>query len=328
MSTPAQLREAQEVTRLFQAAIAAEGGKAAIEALADWRGEPVNWTGPQATAWINRAVRRVLARRAVSRELGIAYYRLVRALALGVTVPRPGVSEAGVTLGDLRRAFEAAADAKVPANFRAPDVAIEVDPSLDSVLAENDAAEREARSEAQTVLYAHGPRSLAKKLAALQEEIKRNEAKPAVEVDAARDKAHRESGARASAAEGRMAMNGARGVVFDAINADPKALGWARVSDGDPCYFCAMLLSRGFVYKSESSATFGDGDLYHDNCQCSAVPVFSVEQYKNDPQFDANRRYKAAWKDHKNDWRGFINAERRAARSSGQPTETAQEASE
>lgn len=40
--------------------------------------------------------------------------------------------------------------------------------------------------------------------------------------------------------------------------------GWARVSDGAPCSFCAMLVSRGPVYSSRGS--FGA----HDRCGCSA----------------------------------------------------------
>lgn len=54
---------------------------------------------------------------------------------------------------------------------------------------------------------------------------------------------------------------------------DDDALGWARVSDSSPCYFCAMLVSRGPVY-SALTARF----QAHDGCGCSAKPVM-----KNDP---------------------------------------------
>jgi hypothetical protein len=60
---------------------------------------------------------------------------------------------------------------------------------------------------------------------------------------------------------------------------DEEALGWARISDGDPCSWCAMLVSRGAVYKS--GATAGDvrygGTRYHDHDGCQAVPVFSYD---------------------------------------------------
>jgi hypothetical protein len=52
-------------------------------------------------------------------------------------------------------------------------------------------------------------------------------------------------------------------------DADDDARGWARVSDGKPCYFCAMLVSRGPVY-SGLTAKF----RAHDGCGCSAKPVF------------------------------------------------------
>jgi len=40
--------------------------------------------------------------------------------------------------------------------------------------------------------------------------------------------------------------------------------GWARVSDGNPCHFCAMLVSRGPVY-SDDTVRFHA----HDGCGCS-----------------------------------------------------------
>jgi hypothetical protein len=62
--------------------------------------------------------------------------------------------------------------------------------------------------------------------------------------------------------------------IIDLSQADPNASGWARVGDGDPCYFCAMLIGRGPVYHSQASASFHA----HDGCGCSARIVF-----KNDP---------------------------------------------
>ena len=52
-------------------------------------------------------------------------------------------------------------------------------------------------------------------------------------------------------------------------NEDGDSRGWARVSDGKPCHFCAMLLGRGPVYSS-GTAHFEA----HDGCGCSAKPVF------------------------------------------------------
>lgn len=49
--------------------------------------------------------------------------------------------------------------------------------------------------------------------------------------------------------------------------------GYSRVPEGDACAFCIMLASRGFVYTSKEKAERAqDGDVYHDNCRCVAVP--------------------------------------------------------
>lgn len=50
-------------------------------------------------------------------------------------------------------------------------------------------------------------------------------------------------------------------------------LKWARVPmGGETCDFCLMLASRGFVYKSASTA--GEGNHYHRSCRCKIVPGF------------------------------------------------------
>lgn len=54
---------------------------------------------------------------------------------------------------------------------------------------------------------------------------------------------------------------------------DPSAAGWRRVTSGG-CKFCRMLADRGAVF-IESTARFAA----HPNCNCSAQPVFSSEDY-------------------------------------------------
>lgn len=75
---------------------------------------------------------------------------------------------------------------------------------------------------------------------------------------------------RASGAISRHIVDGGRQTILDSVAADPEAIGWARVTDGDPCYFCLTLASRGAVYKSEQTADF----QAHDHCACVAMPVF------------------------------------------------------
>lgn len=58
------------------------------------------------------------------------------------------------------------------------------------------------------------------------------------------------------------------------------AIGYVRVVDANPCPFCAMLASRGAVYRSDafshSNALFsGDGEFkVHDGCGCTLEPVY------------------------------------------------------
>lgn len=77
--------------------------------------------------------------------------------------------------------------------------------------------------------------------------------------------------AASSRAGMRHVMNGGRDTITRTIDADPKAIGWIRVTSGKACAFCAMLSSRGPVYKSEGTAKFKS----HDGCSCSAEPTYS-----------------------------------------------------
>lgn len=71
----------------------------------------------------------------------------------------------------------------------------------------------------------------------------------------------------------RQTMMGGRLTVAATTGKDRRALGWRRVTDGNPCAFCALLASRGPVYQSEATA---DGVVYHGHCGCSAEPSYTV----------------------------------------------------
>lgn len=86
---------------------------------------------------------------------------------------------------------------------------------------------------------------------------------------------------RAAAAAARHVANGGREQVQASSKADPRAVGWVRVTSSDPCYFCALLASRPPVYKEDSfdaSDALFDGPgrhKVHDNCSCSMRPIYS-----------------------------------------------------
>ncbi|QHB36586.1 capsid maturation protease and VIP2-like ADP-ribosyltransferase toxin [Arthrobacter phage Adolin] len=68
----------------------------------------------------------------------------------------------------------------------------------------------------------------------------------------------------------RLTLEGGRDQLIRLTKEDSLALGWSRVSDGQPCHFCAMLLGRGPVYTSKQTARFEA----HNGCGCSVRPFF------------------------------------------------------
>jgi hypothetical protein len=78
----------------------------------------------------------------------------------------------------------------------------------------------------------------------------------------------------------RIALDGARQTVLDAAETDTNKVRFFRVTDGDPCYFCALLASRGAVYRSAFNA--GDGNTYHNDCGCTVGVTFK-SGHKVDP---------------------------------------------
>ncbi|QUW18886.1 hypothetical protein [Agrococcus sp. Marseille-Q4369] len=74
----------------------------------------------------------------------------------------------------------------------------------------------------------------------------------------------------------RQVLRGGRLIVDRSTRADGRAVGWRRVTDGDPCPFCGMLASRGPVYGSRQRAQEigGSGLRYHGGCGCTAEIVY------------------------------------------------------
>lgn len=70
----------------------------------------------------------------------------------------------------------------------------------------------------------------------------------------------------------RQAMMGGRLTIAATAGHDRKAVGWRRVTDGNPCAFCAMLAARGPIYRDAASSA---GLRYHAHCGCTAEPAYS-----------------------------------------------------
>jgi hypothetical protein len=67
----------------------------------------------------------------------------------------------------------------------------------------------------------------------------------------------------------RHVLNAGRKTVEASVMADRQAIGWRRVTSGSACEFCAMLASRGTVYKSETIDFSA-----HRHCACFPEPSF------------------------------------------------------
>lgn len=99
---------------------------------------------------------------------------------------------------------------------------------------------------------------------------------------------------RLSGATQREVAGGARVTVEDNVEKDPAKPRFARHASSNACAFCALLASRGPVYRSAQAA--GDGHKYHDHCHCVAVPVWG-DKYEAAPyvaQWES--AYKQAYK--------------------------------
>lgn len=87
--------------------------------------------------------------------------------------------------------------------------------------------------------------------------------------------AHSAAGSIGSGTVDALGMDGGREVINKAIREDRLVKLVARGTSSDPCAFCAMLASRGFVYKSEKTAYVGDDvEKVHINCHCFPIVRF------------------------------------------------------
>lgn len=96
----------------------------------------------------------------------------------------------------------------------------------------------------------------------------------------------------------RHAQNGGRQSIIDAADGDALALGYVRVTKAKPCFFCAMLASRGLVFAEDSfddsdPRFTGDGNAkVHDECGCTMKPVYNR---KTDQALAATKDFEDMW---------------------------------
>lgn len=105
----------------------------------------------------------------------------------------------------------------------------------------------------------------------------------------------------------RHVSDAARSTVNRTVLGDSKAHGVARVTDAKACAFCAMLASRGPVYKSKMTADFKS----HYKCGCHSEPVYSLSAYTW-PGGERSKRYAELYAAEAKGKRDPLNAFRRA----------------
>lgn len=91
---------------------------------------------------------------------------------------------------------------------------------------------------------------------------------------------------RVAGAVTNLVLSGGRRTLVESVRADRQAEGWQRVTSGSPCAFCAMVASRGPLFKTDRTARF----QAHDHCACSAEPY-----YRGSRPLATNTRLAEAW---------------------------------
>ncbi|KWT60619.1 hypothetical protein ADL21_18310 [Streptomyces albus subsp. albus] len=303
------------------------GATASGQSLAQWSRVNPHSLEESGAAWLAWMLALIRGERRRSRNQAAAFYRLYRALETGHTLPPLSGEPVGeaTTLGALREEWAAQTGA-----VRMP----EPDDGQAIVLEGFDWPEEPAESHdraAVASLASQGP-------ARVREAVQRAQEAP-VEARGRLDDAGflqeleestQAAGRTAAMAADREALRAGRDLIDRASRQDRRVVGWARVTDGNPCAFCAMLASRGAIYTSRATAAGGgrrkpagspDGrrranrrppvaleDLtrYHNGCHCQTVPVYS----RNDFMTPQARDYDRQWQEVT---RGTTGAEARRA---------------
>ncbi|WP_338932629.1 hypothetical protein WEB32_29640 [Streptomyces netropsis] len=290
------------------------------------------------SAWLGYMLALVRGERRRSRAQAAAFLRLYRAMETGYTLPPPAGDSGGrtTTLGELREDWARQAD-----TIRTPEPddgdMIRIDGDFDWPEEPVDAFDRAAVAS----LVSQGPAKVRERVAQAAQEQARGRLDDAgfmQELESATTNA----GVTAAGAADREAIRSGRDLIDRAVQEDRRALGWARVTDGNPCSFCAMLAARGAVYKSRATAAAGgrrkprgsadgrnprnrrppvtlqDMTRYHYMCHCQVIPVYTwAERFTPDA---------AHWSDEwervisnnglsgleaRQEWRRHIDAQRR-----------------
>lgn len=178
---------------------------------------------------------------------------------------------------------------EIPLVFDFPDVERPIGVSVDSfrvpraALPPSPSAPRQQR----ITLQRFDPRDVAKSLI-IEANYMTKRAMPGIEEEIMQAASVRTVGTAV-----RESLNGGRGVTNNVVRLDRRVKGFARVTDSNPCPFCAILAARGAVYGRGSFIASDDRFVsnpdaptdvpdgwtnvakVHNNCRCQLRPVYT-----------------------------------------------------
>lgn len=131
------------------------------------------------------------------------------------------------------------------------------------------------------------------------------------------EKSHAGAGSMGSGTVDAAGIAGGRKAIDKALSKDRKVKMIARGTSSDPCAFCAMLASRGFVFTGATSGVGANEDFtvsqdikaYHDHCHCFPIVRFTTTSQLP----ELNQYFKEQWRDVTDGYSGLdaLNAWRR-----------------
>lgn len=151
----------------------------------------------------------------------------------------------------------------------------------------------------ETQLGDYFRRHLADLEGSLKAKVKSDEPDPEKREEALR-KVHEDAGNKLAGVVHKQGISAGTEAIRKVSGADKRVQVWARQTGPRPCSFCAMLASRGFVYKNKKVATKSykdriqsDGTMgfsvgaYHPNCACTAIPRWESVGENDVPELNA-----------------------------------------
>lgn len=311
------MNEIEALESLHRAAQARLGFAIALMSSRRW--EKVQATSPDKSGsqWADDVAAAVVEAQEVSADLARTYYQLARAIEIGATMGEP-INAGAFNLGSYRDSFISQilhVSLLGEDNERTPlhgliepheslellDLTPNVQRFLDTMDESQDTKAivvepyawptyRDDEDFVADQIYSKAVAPLSKQL----KEIRKDE--EAADPIGAVEEAFRTKGSLGSGNADELSMRAGRTILERAHFRDRKVLKYARGTGANPCHFCAMLASRGFVYASDSTATdtYRNGGLrsYHPSCHC-----FPIARWVDaSPLPSLNQEFQDLWK--------------------------------